>query len=94
MGRATLVRYLRTWRVSLAAILTQRRRHGFAEIASPDAFGWRCRRRGRTRLITTQWCPGQPGQPRKDPFLWLALEVLATRHRTVVLPCSSRSRLL
>lgn len=89
--RATLVRYLRTWRVSLAAILTQWRRHGFAEVTAPDALGRRCRRRGRARLITTQRCPRQPCQPRKDPFLRFALEVLAARHRAVVLPCSSRS---
>lgn len=77
-------RDLRTWRVSLAAILTQRLRHGLAEKAS-GAVGRRGRRPRRHELVG-QWRSREPGEPREDPSLRLTLEIPTTSHRAIVLP--------
>jgi len=79
--------------ISLAAILTQRRRHGLVEDATSATFGRCRRRRGRGCYEIAQRQPGESSESREDPSLRLALEITATRHRTIVLPWSSRSNL-
>lgn len=83
---------LRTRWISLAAILTQQRRHGLEE-ATSGTFRRCRRRRNHACSMIAQWQSGESSESREDPSFRLALEISATRHRTVVLPWSLRSNL-
>lgn len=86
---------LRTRRVSLAAILTQRRRHGLAE-TSFRAVRWR------GGCFLCEWglrgigqrCPGQSGQSWKYSTFRFALEISASGHGSVVFAWGIHSVLL